>query len=98
MPFINPFSFDGDANFGDSVQLSCHVAKGDLPLKITWLFNDKPIFGHSGILTSKFGDRSNFLTIPSVTGDNGGSYTCIADNAAGNLNFSTILNVNGNIS
>lgn len=95
LPHINPFSFDGDANSGDSVQLSCHVAKGDLPLTIKWLFKDQPIFAHLGILTSKFGDRSNFLTIPSVTAENSGNYSCVATNRAGQYNYSTELNVHG---
>lgn len=96
LPHINPFSFEEDANFGDSVQLSCYVSKGDLPLRLSWLFNGKPIFAHLGILTSKFGERSNMLNVPSLTGDNGGVYTCVATNAAGTSNFSTTLNVHGN--
>ena len=95
LPHINPFSFDEEANFGDSVQLTCHVAKGDLPLKITWLFNEKPLFSHLSIVTTKVGDRLNLLTIPAVTAANGGTYTCDASNLAGHSNHSTILYVNG---
>lgn len=95
LPHINPFSFDEEANFGDSVQLTCHVAKGDLPLKINWMFNGKPIFAHLAIVTTKVGDRLNLLTVPSVTGDNGGEYTCVATNLAGQSNHSTTLYVNG---
>lgn len=88
-------AFDESVNFGDSVQLTCHVAKGDLPLKIKWLFNQKPLFAHLNILTSKLGDRSSFLTIPSVTAENSGNYTCAAWNAAGEHNFTAKLNVEG---
>lgn len=95
LPHINPFSFDEEANFGDSVQLTCHVAKGDLPLKINWMFNGKPLFAHLAIVTTKVGDRLNLLTVPSVTGDNGGKYTCVATNLAGQSNHSTTLYVNG---
>lgn len=95
LPHINPFSFDGNVNFGDSVQLTCHVAKGDLPLKIKWLFNQNPLFAHLNILTSKLGDRSSFLTIPSVTAENSGNYTCSAWNDAGEYNFTAKLNVEG---
>lgn len=95
LPYINPFTFDGDANFGDSVQLACFVAKGDLPIKISWLFNSQPIFAHLGILTSKMGDRSSFLTVSSVTADNRGNYTCVATNAAGSFNQSAVLHVHG---
>lgn len=96
LPHINPFSFDGTVDFGDSVQLNCHVAKGDLPLTIKWLFNQKPIFAHLNILTSKLGDRSSFLTIPAVTHENSGNYTCVAWNQAGQYNHTAKLNVLGN--
>lgn len=73
------------------------MAKGDVPMKISWLFNAKPIFAHSGIVTTKIGDRSSFLTVPSVTADNRGNYTCIATNAAGTFNLSAVLYVHGSI-
>lgn len=95
---INPFGFDDNVNFGDSVQATCHVAKGDLKaLKIKWKFNDRPLFAHLNILTSKLGDRSSFLTIPSVTADNSGSYTCVATNEAGQYNHTARLNVLGTL-
>lgn len=97
LPQIIPFAFNGEANFGDVIQLSCHVAKGDLPLTIKWLFNEEEILSHFGIQTTKFGDRSNFLTIPSVTAINIGIYTCLAVNEAGFTNFSAALNVNGKL-
>lgn len=62
---------------------------------IKWLFNNKPIFGHLGISTTKFGERSNFMTVPSVTDKNNGTYTCLASNAAGSANFSSTLYVHG---
>lgn len=87
--------FEGNVNFGDSVQLTCHVAKGDLPLKIKWMFNQRPLFAHLNILTSKLGDRSSFLTVPSVTADNGGNYSCVAINEAGENTYTAMLNVLG---
>lgn len=94
-PHVVPFIFESDINYGDSVQVSCHITKGDLPLTIKWLFNDKPIFAHLNILTSKFGNRSSFLTVPAVTADNGGNYTCTATNDAGQHNHTAVLNVLG---
>lgn len=87
--------FESDVNYGDSVQVSCHITKGDLPLKIKWLFNGKPIFAHLNILTSKFGDRSSLLTVPSVTAANSGNYTCAASNDAGDFFYTAELNVLG---
>lgn len=95
LPHIHPFSFDGEANSGDSVQLTCHVSKGDLPLSIKWLHNDRPLYTHVGAMASKIGDRIGLLTIASVKDDNAGIYTCIASNTAGQTNFTTELLVNG---
>lgn len=63
LPHINPFAFEEEANSGDSVQLTCHASKGDLPLTIKWLHNGLPMFSHLGILTNKIGDRISLLTI-----------------------------------
>lgn len=95
MPYINPFSFDGIANYGDNIQLMCHVSKGDVPIQIKWLFRDQPIFSHLNIVTTTMGERSNFLTVPTVKADNSGLYTCVASNEAGSYNFSAELKVHG---
>lgn len=95
MPHINPFSFEEEANSGDSVQLTCHVSKGDLPLTIKWLHNNKQIYSHLGVMSNKIGDRISLLTIGHVKDLNSGEYKCIAENRAGSTNYSTILFVNG---
>lgn len=95
LPYINPFSFDGDANSGDNVQLMCHVAKGDMPIKINWLFNGLEVKSPLGVVTQKLGDRSNFLSVPSVQAENNGSYTCMAMNSAGSFNHTAYLFVKG---
>lgn len=95
LPHIHPFAFEEEANSGDSVQLTCHASKGDLPLTIRWLHNARPIFSHSGVLTNKIGDRISLLTIPSVKGDNSGEFTCVVENRAGHVNFTARLYVNG---
>lgn len=66
-------------------------------MKIKWLFNKKPLFAHLNILTSKLGDRSTFLTVPSVTAENSGNYTCVAFNEAGQYNYTATLNVLGTL-
>lgn len=95
LPNIHPFSFDGEANSGDSIQLTCHVSKGDLPLVIKWTHNGKPIYSHSGVLANKIGDRISLLTISSVEAQHSGIFTCVASNVAGKVNFSAELFVNG---
>lgn len=95
LPHIHPFSFEEEANSGDSVQLTCHASKGDLPLTIKWLHNNKPILSHFGVITNKIGDRISLLTIPSVKDKNSGDYTCVAKNTGGESKFSAGLYVNG---
>lgn len=64
-------------------------------MNIAWLFNEKPIFAHLGIVIIKVGDRSKLLSIHSITGENSGNYTCIATNPAGVFTHKSTLNVHG---
>jgi len=40
--------------------------QGDLPMTITWIFHGQELSSQMGIETSKFGKRSNILSIESV--------------------------------
>lgn len=95
LPSIFPFSFDGEANEGDSVQLTCHVAKGDLPLRIRWTHNELPLFPHLGVMASKIGERISLLTVETVKAVHSGNYSCVASNNAGNTSYTAELFVNG---
>lgn len=95
LPHIMPFDVEEELNTGDSVQLNCHVSKGDKPLKITWSFHGKELSSHMGITTTKISDRSSLLTISSVMAAHNGNYTCTATNAAGSASHTTPLHVNG---
>lgn len=48
-----------------------------------------------GIAVFKGGNKNSMLTIDSVTDKHSGTYTCIAENKAGVVSYSTVLNVNG---
>lgn len=81
---------------GESVQLNCHVSKGDLPLDIKWHFHGfENTSSHLGILTTKMTSRTSFLSIAAATASHSGNYTCVATNTAGSTNHSTVLNVHG---
>jgi hypothetical protein len=95
LPHIKPFEFEGPSNAGDTVQLTCHVTKGDPPLNIAWYFDGKVIAPHMGITTSMFGKRANFLSIQFVRQSHAGRYTCLATNDAGTAAFAADLHVNG---
>ncbi|XP_049833934.1 Down syndrome cell adhesion molecule-like protein Dscam2 isoform X21 [Schistocerca gregaria] len=94
LPHIVPFSLDEEINTGDSVQLNCHVSKGDKPLKITWNFHGEELSSHMGIVTTRVGDRASILTITSVMAAHSGNYTCSAQNPAGIASFTATLHVN----
>ncbi|XP_058174792.1 cell adhesion molecule Dscam2 [Anopheles ziemanni] len=94
LPVINPFHFEDHVDSEESVQVTCHVSKGDLPIEIGWLFNGKPMRISSNIEITSIGKRSSSLNIPSVGAGHSGVYTCIARNIAGSRNQSAELFVN----
>lgn len=73
----------------------CAVSKGDLPLKISWFFNNKPAKGLPGISVGQTNQRISTLSIESSNETHAGEYLCIAENSAGKNSFSAVLNVNG---
>jgi hypothetical protein len=95
LPHIIPFSLEEEVNTGDSIQLTCHVSKGDIPLQISWNFHGQELSSHFGISTAKIGDRTSFLTIASVMAGHSGNYTCMAQNRAGTVSYTATVHVNG---
>lgn len=97
LPHIVPFSVDEKVRSGDSIQLNCHVSKGDKPLELNWLFNDDELSSELAMTTTKLGSSSSVLTISTVSAAHTGKYTCIASNRIGSYNYSTYINVDGTI-
>ncbi|CAK1540555.1 unnamed protein product [Leptosia nina] len=94
LPYIVPFEADESVFAGESVQLNCHVSKGDLPLDIKWHFHGyENSSSHLGIMTTKMTSRTSFLSIAAASASHSGNYTCVATNSAGSTNHSTVLNV-----
>lgn len=94
-----PFSIDGEPSVGDNAQLTCHVARGDMPVDISWTFRDAE-GATSGplpepVLLNRIGKKIVMLEIPSVTEHHRGSYTCTATNRAGVIEHTAELMVNG---
>lgn len=94
------FSVDGELSVGDNAQLTCHVARGDMPINITWTFRSvgSRTLGPlpEPILLNRIGKKIVMLEIPSVTEYHRGSYTCVATNRAGVFEHTAVLMVNGN--
>lgn len=96
MPQIMPFGFGEDsANAGDFITAQCAVMKGDSPIAISWQFNNTDIVSNDGIMISMRGRRISDMTIEAVRAEHSGAYTCVASNAAGLVNHTAYLHVNG---
>ncbi|XP_064216083.1 Down syndrome cell adhesion molecule isoform X20 [Tribolium castaneum] len=94
-PQIHPFEFgDESVNSGEMAIVHCAVIKGDLPLKITWTLNGRPIETVEGVSVMQTKKRVSQLTIDDVQAHHAGTYTCWAANNAGNASFSSYLRVN----
>lgn len=96
LPQIVPFDFGTEEiNAMDMVSASCTVNKGDIPLKITWMRNNQPIYSNDGVSISRTNQRISILSIESVRDRHSGNYSCIATNSGGSVNYTTSLWVNG---
>ncbi|XP_024082581.1 Down syndrome cell adhesion molecule-like protein Dscam2 isoform X26 [Cimex lectularius] len=93
-PKILAFDF-GDEPFaeGDGVSIQCMVSTGDLPINITWWFNDMPL-NYDDVSIGPMGRRGSSLSIDQVSWKHVGNYTCIASNKAGLSTHSAELFVN----
>lgn len=94
-PQIHPFSFDEAVNAGDYVTVTCAATKGDFPIDIFWKLNGLRVNLFEGIMTTAVNKRSSQLTIESAQAHHSGEYMCSAKNLAGEVTFSSHLNVNG---
>ena len=75
--------------------VSCAVTKGDLPIEIKWMLNDRSLPLNDGIMISSNGKRISMLSIDSVQPRHAGNYTCIAKNKAGESRHTSTLKVIG---
>lgn len=95
-PKIAPFTFGNDPyEAGQFISLSCSVTQGDIPLNISWLFNNKILNSSNEITITKAGKRTSTLLIESVSGRHAGIFSCIGENDAGKDIHSSELLVNG---
>lgn len=102
LPIIVPFSFgEEEFNLDDSVMTSCSITKGDLPLKIYWLFceiEDQMCYNLTtgdGVVITKPSQKVSILAIEQVKARHRGNYTCFAQNVAGVASNSAYLAING---
>ncbi|XP_043478443.1 Down syndrome cell adhesion molecule-like protein Dscam2 isoform X34 [Leptopilina heterotoma] len=94
-PQLATFSFGEEpANAGEMASVTCAVIKGDLPLEVSWMFNDHIIGSDQSDIIIDNGNRRKQLTIESVSARHAGEYTCVASNIAGSVSRTAILDIN----
>lgn len=86
---------DEPVSYGDSIQLNCHVTKGDKPYSLTWTVHGKEMSSGSGIETTRVGNDTSLLTVAFADFSSAGNYTCIASNAAGKTSYTAEILVDG---
>lgn len=95
-PKIVPFTFGDDPmNYDETISVACTVSGGDLPINFDWTLNGEPIDSHLEISIEKRGKRISSLMIDSLKAKHAGNYTCKVRNAAGIVEHSSKLIVNG---
>lgn len=95
-PEILQFSFgESPLNYGEMLSVTCSIIKGDLPVNLTWMINDKPIDPTRTDINVQMNKRVSFLSIDSVTARHAGRYECMARNTAGVDRHTAHLSVNG---
>lgn len=94
-PHITPFSFDEEPSLGESVQVSCYVNKGDMPIDFAWILNGEPLSTERSINIARFGKKTSVLSIEYLDQSLIGNFTCVASNRAGIATYSAELFVKG---
>lgn len=95
-PLVVPITFgESVVNSGDMVSVMCTVHKGDFPIELIWLLNNRTVDKIDGVSVMRTNKRISQLSIESVQAEHSGHYSCIAKNLAGSAEQSTNLNVNG---
>lgn len=97
LPHIMPFSLEEEVMAGESIQLTCHISKGDSPLNIHWNFHGEELSSHLNIITTRIGERTSLLSISSTLASHSGNYTCTASNRAGATDFTATVHVKGTL-
>ncbi|XP_022235066.1 Down syndrome cell adhesion molecule-like protein Dscam2 [Limulus polyphemus] len=86
-PVIEPFIIPTGLEEGSRSKILCSVTKGDTPIRISWLKDEKPIPSYLEVNEAAIDDFSTFLTFPRLLLKHTGNYTCVAENKAGSTNY-----------
>ncbi|KAI1289763.1 Down syndrome cell adhesion molecule-like protein Dscam2 [Halotydeus destructor] len=90
-PVIDPFAFPRFIEEGSRAKALCSVIKGDSPMTIRWLKDDRPLATSSsdGVTVTTLDEYSSAIVFAKVSLVNRGNYTCTASNLVGAVNYTT---------
>lgn len=92
---IEPFSFPKSLREGQRASALCTVSSGDLPFKIRWFKDGRPIPDNIGVRSNEVADYSSTLLFESSALHHRGNYTCVAENDAGTVSHTATMVIHG---
>lgn len=94
-PVVEPFSFPSDLVVGRRAGVACVVSAGDLPIHIKWLKDGSALDVESLGAKLVTADFTSSLSFARMTRDHRGNYSCVAENPASSVSYSTQMLVQG---
>ncbi|XP_040563720.1 cell adhesion molecule Dscam2 isoform X2 [Lepeophtheirus salmonis] len=92
-PKIVPFAAPASLQQGERISLTCTIARGDAPLTLSWVKNNRPLNNNVGQKIISFDSYNSMLTIEALSLHHIGTYTCLARNKAGSAEYSQHITV-----
>ncbi|KAL3203347.1 hypothetical protein MRX96_041929 [Rhipicephalus microplus] len=91
-PRLQPFYFPKEHPLLETLVVSCIAIRGTQPVHFAWLKDGRPVeHGGGRAVAQQLSATLSTLTIPQVTAQDVGNYTCRASNAVGSDSYSAEL-------
>ncbi|KAG8193109.1 hypothetical protein JTE90_013867 [Oedothorax gibbosus] len=90
-PVIEAFTFPKSLMEGQRSSVLCTVSSGDMPFKIRWFKDGRPIPENIGVRSNEVADYSSTLLFESLALHHRGNYTCVAENDAGTVSHTATM-------
>jgi hypothetical protein len=93
-PVIEPFGFPIQVQDSGRTQVTCSISSGDLPIKVSWTKDGRPIANNLNV-EMQTGEFHSLLIFKKLRGEHSGIYACTARNLAKAASHSATLLVQG---
>jgi len=94
-PLISPFTAAPNLREGMRSMLTCSVLEGDPPFSFRWTKDDQDLLPNPSIRITATNEYSSTLSIPQVSYEDNGNFTCVVSNPAASTNYSVQMVVKG---